>query len=178
MILFENESCILSTLVDITGLERAEQHFRQAQKMDVVGQLAGGVAHDFNNMLSGILGFAELLKMKLTDDVSLNKYVDKIIETASRSSELTKKLLAFARKGKTVSTPIDLHSPIKEAISILERSIDKRIKITTNFERRTFYHCRRSKFTSKCILEPWHQRKGCYAERRLFIFFQFDSFPG
>jgi PAS domain S-box-containing protein len=131
LILFENESCVLSTIVDITNIERAEQHFRQAQKMDVVGQLAGGVAHDFNNMLSGILGFAELLKLKLKDDLSANKYVDKIIETAARSSDLTRKLLAFARKGKTVSTPIDINAPIKEAISILERSIDKRIKINT-----------------------------------------------
>ncbi len=107
---------------------------RQAQKMDVVGQLAGGVAHDFNNMLSGILGFAELLKLKIKEDDASGKYIDKIIETANRSSELTRKLLAFARKGKTVSTPIDIHNSIKEAVAILERSIDKRIKIEVNLE--------------------------------------------
>ena len=131
-ITFEDTTAILSTVVDITNIERAEQHLRHAQKLDVVGQLAGGVAHDFNNMLSGILGFAELLKMKLKNEPSLVSYVDKIVETANRSSDLTKKLLAFARKGKTISTPIDIHVPIKEAVSLLERSIDKRIKIVLN----------------------------------------------
>ena len=134
LILFENRECVLSTIVDITNMERAEQHLRQAQKMDVVGQLAGGVAHDFNNMLSGILGFAELLKLKIKEDDASSKYIDKIIETANRSSELTRKLLAFARKGKTVSTPIDIHNSIKEAVAILERSIDKRIKIEVNLD--------------------------------------------
>lgn len=131
-ITFENTTALLSTIVDITNLERAEQHIRHAQKLDVVGQLAGGVAHDFNNMLSGILGFAELLKLKLKNEPSLVSYVDKIVETANRSSDLTRKLLAFARKGKTISTPIDIHVPIKEAVSLLERSIDKRIKIVLN----------------------------------------------
>jgi len=116
---------------DITEKNRIAEQLHQAQKMDVVGQLAGGVAHDFNNMLSGIMGSAELLSYEAGDNLKLKKYINLILESARRSANLTSQLLAFSRKGKTISTPVNIHEVITAAIDLLERSIDKKIIITT-----------------------------------------------
>ena len=119
---------------DITEKNRIAEQLHQTQKMDVVGQLAGGVAHDFNNMLSGIMGSAELLNMEAGDDPKLKRYIDLIIESAKRSANLTSQLLAFSRKGKTISTPVNIHELIKAALNLLERSIDKKISIVTKLD--------------------------------------------
>ncbi|MBD3240234.1 MAG: PAS domain S-box protein [Chitinivibrionales bacterium] len=122
--------------VDVTEQHRAaeeravmEEQLRQAQKMDAVGQLAGGIAHDFNNQLAGIMGFAELLRDELGTDSRLASYVDYVLLGSRRAAELTAKLLAFARKGKYQTVPVNVHKVIAEVVSLLEHSIDKRIKI-------------------------------------------------
>ncbi len=130
---FESELCIMIILADFTEQKKTQEQLSQAQKMDTVGQLAGGIAHDFNNMLGGILGSAEVLSYNLDENSSLNQFVQTIIEAAQRASSLTKKLLAFSRRGKLISTPIDVHENLKSAILLLNRSIDKRIDIVENF---------------------------------------------
>ncbi len=121
------------TLEDVTELKKAEDQFHQAQKMDVIGRLAGGVAHDFNNMLAGILGHAELIEMKIDETSPIKRHVGPIINAATRAADLTNKLLAFSRKGKTISTTLDIHEIITSSLSLLERSFDKNITIETNF---------------------------------------------
>lgn len=105
----------------------------QAQKMEAIGQLAGGVAHDFNNQLGGIIGSAELIKYN-TDNEKILKYTDLIMTAAQSSANLTKQLLAFARKGKETSIPVDLNKTIKQITQLLKRSMDKKIEIIHNFE--------------------------------------------
>ncbi len=110
-----------------------EELLFQAQKMDAIGQLAGGVAHDFNNQLTGILGFAEYLAMQL-DDADLRDQAELIVRAAERSAGLTAQLLAFARKGPFRTVTVDLHAVIRDVVAILERSIDKRIRIRTELD--------------------------------------------
>lgn len=119
---------------DITERRELEEQLRQSQKMDVIGQLAGGIAHDFNNMLGGIIGSAELLAIKTEDTPSLKKYADIILKGAERASELTRNLLAYSRKAKFVTRLTDIHEPILEAVSLLERTIDKQITIKTELK--------------------------------------------
>ncbi|NTW49695.1 MAG: PAS domain S-box protein [Chlorobiales bacterium] len=119
---------IVAVCDDRTDEQELEAQLLQSQKMDAVGQLAGGVAHDFNNQLTGILGYAELLKPKLTDQKQLH-YLNEIIESGKRLSDLIKQLLAFSRKGQYQLTPVDLHKTIGEVVSLLQCSIDKRIQI-------------------------------------------------
>ncbi|WP_005032439.1 ATP-binding protein [Holophaga foetida] len=126
----------LGIAVDITeqvaaeeSLRVQEEQLRQSQKMDAIGQLAGGVAHDFNNMLAGILGSAELLAEELPEDAPHRALVKTIIQASERAAELTSKLLAFSRKGKLVSTALDLHRIIQDTLGLLSRSVDKRIEI-------------------------------------------------
>jgi PAS domain S-box-containing protein len=121
-------------LADITESKRLQERLAQSQKMDTIGQLAGGVAHDFNNMLTGILGSAEILSMRFDEPSEERMLIEIIMNAAQRAAELTSKLLAFSRRGKIVSTPIDVHESIKAAIALLERSIDKNIRIKTELD--------------------------------------------
>ncbi len=121
---------ILAVVRDITERKNAirekealEAQLYQAQKMDAVGRLAGGVAHDFNNMLSVILGFTELSLRELQPDQGLFKNLQKIQKAAKHSSELTGQLLAFARKQTVSPKVIDLNVALNKMMAMLRRLI-------------------------------------------------------
>ncbi len=125
---------IVIRLDDVTKRHKKEQQEHQEQKMAAVGQLAGGVAHDFNNMLGAILGFSELSLEEVADsDESTKEYLSSIIEAAERASELTQKLLTFSRKGDLDMKTISTRDFVESAISLLLRTIDKKIIIDSNF---------------------------------------------
>jgi PAS domain S-box-containing protein len=119
---------MMGTHLDISDQHQMQERLRQTEKMDAIGQLAGGVAHDFNNQLTGILGYADMLASQLSDP-TLIRYAENIIKASEHSAELTSQLLAFGRKGKHLNVPVELHHAIGDVVSMLERSIDKRIKI-------------------------------------------------
>jgi PAS domain S-box-containing protein len=121
---------VLSAVMEITEQKRLQNQLLQSQKMDVVGQLAGGIAHDFNNMLAGIMAAAELLKRRLPEDEKNGILVDTIIEATTRSADLARELLTFSRKGTAVSHPIHINETITAVMSLLERTIDKKIQLT------------------------------------------------
>ena len=104
----------------------------QAQKMDAIGQLAGGISHDFNNMLGGILGAGEMLSQYLPDDPKAKKFHHIIMLSATRAADLTGKLLALSHSSKKASTSVAVHNVINETITILENTTDRRIQIETN----------------------------------------------
>jgi PAS domain S-box-containing protein len=117
-----------ATAIDISERKRTEESLRQAEKMNAVGRLAGGVAHDFNNQLTGVIGYAEVLAERLSDPV-MQRHARNILTAAHRAADLTQQLLAFSRKGKYLNVPVDMHRIITEVVTLLERSIDKRIVI-------------------------------------------------
>ncbi len=119
----------VSTGRDITEYNAMADQLRHNEKMQAIGQLAGGVAHDFNNQLGGILNFAELAKNHMDKDSKTYTYMKKIISGVLHSAELTNQLLAFARKGKYVVRIVDVNAIINEVTSILTHSIDKKIKL-------------------------------------------------
>lgn len=114
---------------DITERQMLEEQIQHARKMESVGHLAGGVAHDFSNMLTGIMGAAELLAKRVTEDPIARRFVEMIIDTSARAGDLTSRLLAFARKGRVVVKPFDLHTAVRDAIDLLNRAVDKRITV-------------------------------------------------
>ncbi len=116
---------------DVTEEYELQERLRQSQKMEVVGQLAGGVAHDFNNMLAAIMGSAELLDLELPPTSSLRAHVATIMSGARNAADLTQKLLTFSRKGRLTLAPIDLHEIVAAAIGLLRRSLDRSIRIET-----------------------------------------------
>lgn len=132
-----DQRCILAVARDITERRRLEVQLRQSEKMQAVGQLAGGIAHDFNNQLVGIVGYADILRTKLADRPELVPYTGNILRSAGRASDLTAHLLAFARKGKFLTTTVDLHDIITEVASLLERSIEKRVVVRLDLDAAT-----------------------------------------
>jgi len=119
-----------SNLATEVGRRRdAEERIRQLQKMETLGQLAGGVAHDFNNALTGILGSADLLRLELPLEHPGQEYARTIIDASRRSADLTRKLLAFARKGTQVQTTIEVHQSLETVVALLSRTLDPNITI-------------------------------------------------
>jgi PAS domain S-box-containing protein len=114
---------------DITERKELEAKLRQSQKMEAVGQLAGGVAHDFNNMLGVIIGHAELAMNKAAPDDSLRKHLEKILEAGHRSSEITRQLLAFARKQTVMPQILELNNTVEGMLKLLRRVIGEDIDI-------------------------------------------------
>ncbi|MBU5614759.1 hybrid sensor histidine kinase/response regulator [Geomonas azotofigens] len=116
--------------INTTERRHLEEQFRQSQKMESIGRLAGGVAHDFNNMLSVISGAAELSKRKLEDGEPIGQYLELIINAARRSSDITRQLLAFSRKEVVSPKPVQLNRQIEDSIKILTRLISEDVKLT------------------------------------------------
>jgi PAS domain S-box-containing protein len=129
------ETLFLGIIRDITERKENEERLRHTQKMNAFGQLAGGVAHDFNNQLAAILGYSEMLSARI-DDPEMKRYAESIEKAARRSSELTRNLLTFARQAPSQSIPVDIHSLVGETVDLLERTIDKRIVVSSRLEAR------------------------------------------
>lgn len=109
--------------------EKLEAQLHQAQKMESVGRLAGGVAHDFNNMLGVILGYTELAKERVEPNTPLHTDLEKIQGAAQRSADLTRQLLAFARKQTVSPKVIDLNDTIESMLKLLRRLIGEDIDL-------------------------------------------------
>lgn len=126
-----SEPRILSVIRDVSERRELERRVHEAEKLTAVGRLAGGVAHDFNNQLVGIIGNAEFLRRRLpvAGDERLRQSVDAILDSGERAADLTRQLLAFARKGRDRALAVDLHRLILEVVALMEHSIDKRISI-------------------------------------------------
>jgi PAS domain S-box-containing protein len=114
---------------DMTDRIMLESQLRQAQKMEAVGQLTGGVAHDFNNILTVIIGMTELLSDSLGQDPKLGPIVQAIDEAASRGAQLTQRMLAFARKQPLQARNIDLNEVMSRASAMLRHMIGEDISI-------------------------------------------------
>jgi signal transduction histidine kinase/CheY-like chemotaxis protein len=109
-----------------------DERLRRAEKLEGIGRLAGGVAHDFNNQLTGILAGADHLAEALRDAPPLREVALEIREGAQRSARLTKQLLAFARRPPSVEVAVDVHRSVLEVVALLARSVDKRVSLRTD----------------------------------------------
>lgn len=113
----------------IRNRESAEEQLRQAQKMEIIGQLTGGVAHDFNNLLMAVMGNLDLLRKHAADDPHLRRLIDGAMQGAQRGAALTQRLLAFARRQELLIEPRDLSDLIEGAGELLHRSVGPEIDL-------------------------------------------------
>jgi signal transduction histidine kinase len=109
--------------------ENLQAQLNQVQKMESIGTLAGGIAHDFNNMLGVILGHVELAFKTIEEDNRFHKSLNKIQEAAQRSAELTRQLLAFARKQTISPRSLDLNDTVQGMLNLLLRVIGEDIDL-------------------------------------------------
>ena len=112
---------------------RLQEQLIQSQKLDSLGSLAGGVAHDFNNMLGGIMGYSELLLDGETQPAR-RKYLQAILAAATRSAELTRKLLAFGRRGRNLTEAVDLEAMVKDCLLMLRPSIPANLQVVVDLD--------------------------------------------
>jgi PAS domain S-box-containing protein len=114
---------------DVSQEAALETQLRQSQKMEAIGRLAGGLAHDFNNILTVVLGNAELLRQTHGSDPELGAPLGEIHRAGQRAADLTRQLLVFARKGKFQVETVDLHKTVKEVIALLRPGAGENVDI-------------------------------------------------
>jgi PAS domain S-box-containing protein len=114
---------------DITQRRMLEDQLRQSQKMEAVGQLTGGLAHDFNNMLTGVLGGLDMVRRRLAEGRSkdVDRYLDTAVQSAQRAAALTHRLLAFSRRQTLDSRPIDVKALATSMDDLLRRTLGEQV---------------------------------------------------
>ena len=120
---------------DLTDQRNLEESLRQSQKMEAVGQLAGGVAHDFNNLLTGIVGNLALVSIELEKDGTndaCRTHLDLALKAGERAAELVKQLLGFSRRSQMDLKPCDPDLVLAEVRDLLSATIDRKIEIKTD----------------------------------------------
>src|ERR1700694_6099868 len=119
---------------DVTQRKQLEDQLRQSQKMEAIGQLAGGVAHDFNNLLTAINGYSSLALQRIEANHPLRSYLEEIKKAGDRAANLTRQLLAFGRKQILQPLPIDLNDVVMDMNKMLRRLIGEDIRLTAKLD--------------------------------------------
>jgi PAS domain S-box-containing protein len=125
---------ILAVLRDTSEIRNLEAQLMQAQKMESIGTLAGGVAHDFNNILSAILGYTEIALLDIPSDSALEKNLNKVLQAGERARDLVKQILTFSRKSEEEKKPVQVHLIVNEVLKFLRSSLPSTIQIHQQIE--------------------------------------------
>jgi PAS domain S-box-containing protein len=127
----EGEPCVLSIIRDVEDQRRLERQLAHAVKMEAIGRLAGGVAHDFNNIMTAVLGYAQIATEIIPAESPAQDDLKEILRAARRASELTRQLLAFARRQVTQPKVVDLNLLVEESGKLLERLLGEDVLVST-----------------------------------------------
>ena len=117
---------------EITARKQLEQQLLQAQKMEAIGRLAGGVAHDFNNILGIISGYTDLILTDSEISARVSQYVTEIRDAANRAADVTRQLLAFSRKQVLQAQVLDLNAAVREATTMVGRLVGEHVELVTS----------------------------------------------
>jgi PAS domain S-box-containing protein len=125
------ESHVIGNARNISERVRLEEEVRQSHKMNAIGELAGGVAHDFNNILAGIMGFSELLMDEIPKGSRAETHLNFILQASERARSLIRQILTFSRRETERMGPVSLHDIVDEVLALLRASLPSSIQIET-----------------------------------------------
>jgi PAS domain S-box-containing protein len=128
---FGSESLVVFAIADVTERQRIEAQLRHSQKMETVGQLTGGLAHDFNNLLTVVMGNLQLLEPNVAADPQSREQVRDALDAAERGAELTRRMLAFARRQLLAPQAADINRLVTEIAPLLKKTVTEEVEITT-----------------------------------------------
>ncbi|MFW6313525.1 MAG: PAS domain S-box protein, partial [Spirochaetota bacterium] len=129
--LFDHDA-VMGFAVDVTEQRSLQEQLLQSQKMEAIGRLAGGVAHDFNNILTAINGYLHLATSIVEPGTKHASYLDRIAEATARASRLTHQLLLFSRRAPAEVEPVDVNQTVEEMTKMLARMIGENIELEVN----------------------------------------------
>jgi PAS domain S-box-containing protein len=121
-----------ASIADINELKNLQARLLEAQKMEAIATLAGGIAHEFNNALGAVIPNANILRMRFPDNEEITKYVQPIHSSAKRMAHLTSQLLAYARGGKYFPQHISLSSFVRDTLPLIKHTLDPDIQVETD----------------------------------------------
>lgn len=119
---------------DITPRKHLEAQLLQAQKVETIGLLAGGVAHDFNNILENMTLFTELARSEVPDESEAARHLDRSLEAGSRAGDLVKQILAFSRQSDQIRRPLDLATVVAEALRLVRSSLPSAVELRSEID--------------------------------------------
>jgi len=122
-------------VTDITAKKETEESLKRAQKMDALGKLTGGIAHDYNNMLGVILGYSEIIESMVHEQPELTNYIHEIQHAGERGANLTKKLLTFSRQQSSENKAVNLNILLQDSQLMLEKTMTVRISLLFELEK-------------------------------------------
>ena len=134
LIEFEGKPSVLGAAFDFTDRKHLEDQLRQSQKMEAIGTLAGGVAHEFNNILAVILGYAELTQYEVAQDSVAWRYLQEVRKAGGRAKDLVQQILAFSRHSEVRREPLRFHHTIREILTLLRVSLPTTIAFQTHVD--------------------------------------------
>ena len=127
MIDYRDKRCFFAIVLDQTVHRNLEEQVRQSQKLDSLGQLAGGVAHDFNNLLTIILGYAQMIAGDLAPGNPIGEQIDQIVRAATRAAGLTRQLLTFSRQDQPRIRTLNLNGVVRDVEKMLQRLLSENV---------------------------------------------------
>jgi len=131
---YKEGMAVLGVIRDITHRKQLEHRVRQAQKIEAIGTLAGGIAHQFNNILAIIRGYAELSYESLTENAVLKRNLQHVLTASDRARELVNQILIFSQQAKEGQKPLDINVIIKDSLRLLQASLPTNIEFRQDIE--------------------------------------------
>lgn len=125
----------IGSCIDLTHSKQQQEQLRRSQKMDALGKLTGGIAHDYNNMLGVILGYSEIIEGIVQEQPELANYIHEIQHAGERGAKLTKKLLTFSRRESSENKIVNLNTLLQDSQLMLEKTLTVRINLVLELEK-------------------------------------------